>query len=1354
MAADDEDYGSARITIDLDDTAATAQASAVGDQIRRALLRSTRGLGRAIRNNIQQGLNAAALSVRVVPDLDALDDAVRRHVLPDLTLDLRPDFTRLDAAVRGHGLPQLTLDVVPDLTGFVERIRAALAGAEVSIRVVPDLDDLDARIRAYRPPDITVTANLDTDRLGRGLSRLGSIAGTVAKGLAGLLAFGAVGIAASGAAFGVAAFLAALAPAAGILAAFPAAIATSIAAIGALKLALAGVGDAFKAALTGNAAAFEKSLKGLSPAAQAAAREVRALKEPFEDLRSTVQQAFFTRLTGQITATAKALGGPVQAGLKSIAGGFGAAAAQALKFFQTRGAVADIERVLSGTSKAVGGLAGAVQPVLKGLLDVAAAVSQAFGAKLGEAITSTGKKLGAYLTRLADSGRAVAAVREAIAVFRQLGALLGNIRGILSGVSEAGQAAGAGLLAGLVRITEQAERFVKSTAGQTALQGLFTALRAIAVQLGPIFRALVTQVGQMAPALAGVFTTLGPALVGLINAVGPAISAIVPSLENVATGLASAFAAVGPYLAPVGQGIALLVAALAPLLPLVGKIVATLAQALAPALTLVADVLAPLARQLVSVVAPILNPLALGFTQLVTALTPLVTGVGQALVGMMGALAPIMPLLAQALAGVVAAISPLIAQLTAALLPILPPVIAAFTAMSQALLPLVPSVVSLVGAVAPLVGQVLSLVAPLLQVAAAFVQWVAINALAPMINVLVAALRGFIGVLTAVVGGVRSFVSFVVGLFRSLYNTLVGNSIVPDLVNGIVFWFTSLPGRILAAIAGLVGAVVGVFRSMASAAVAATSTFISRAVGVMRALPGRARAAIVGLISAVGGVVRSMASTAVAAFTSFVSQAVGVVRGLPGRARAALAGVGGVLVSAGRDLIMGMINGVKSAAGGLVSAAKGAVQSAVDGAKSLLGISSPSKVFMQIGRDTGRGFILGLIGTAAQIQQTTERIARQITDAFKGRRTTVDDALVRMVQAGNKRLQTLASQRDALIKRIADARKFAADTAVAALQTGALQSLTQGDEAVTTQGLARGLKAALAQVKTYTRQVNDLAKRGLRKDLLDQLIGLGPERGAALASALSGAGKGTLRQINSLQKQLADASKKFGNDSADILYDAGKLAGKGLLEGLKGQQKAIEALMLQIARGMQQAIRTALRIKSPSQVFRGIGDQTGAGLGLGLIDSILALRKAAAEAADQVAASVAGSFAALPALITQSLGTVSTTVLNQLRSGLPTAVRGLLPFADGGIVDRPTLGLLGEAGREVVLPLTRPQRARQLADQSGLMDVLAGAGNAGSSRGPATGTVINQTVTIHEVGDARATAHRVVSRLALAAPGL
>lgn len=56
-------------------------------------------------------------------------------------------------------------------------------------------------------------------------------------------------------------------------------------------------------------------------------------------------------------------------------------------------------------------------------------------------------------------------------------------------------------------------------------------------------------------------------------------------------------------------------------------------------------------------------------------------------------------------------------------------------------------------------------------------------------------------------------------------------------------------------------------------------------------------------------------------------------------------------------------------AGALVDKAKGVVNGAIEGAKNLLGINSPSKVFQQFGLWTGEGFIKGM-------DAMTDKVAR------------------------------------------------------------------------------------------------------------------------------------------------------------------------------------------------------------------------------------------------------------------------------------------------------------------------------------------------------------------------------------------
>lgn len=147
---------------------------------------------------------------------------------------------------------------------------------------------------------------------------------------------------------------------------------------------------------------------------------------------------------------------------------------------------------------------------------------------------------------------------------------------------------------------------------------------------------------------------------------------------------------------------------------------------------------------------------------------------------------------------------------------------------------------------------------------------------------------------------------------------------------------------------------------------------------------------------------------------------------------------------------------------------------------------------------------------------------------------------------------------------------------------------------------------------------------------------------------------------------------------------------------------------------------------------------------------------AARRAASGLVSGVVDVFRGLPGAISRAVGNIGSTIMSKVKSGLPSSVAKYLPFADGGIVTSPVLGLVGEAGPEVIIPLSRPQRAQQLAEESGLVAMLTKAGVLTPPAGPARGdggprSVHHHTWNLYEVGDASTTAQRVVNRLVLSA---
>ena len=88
------------------------------------------------------------------------------------------------------------------------------------------------------------------------------------------------------------------------------------------------------------------------------------------------------------------------------------------------------------------------------------------------------------------------------------------------------------------------------------------------------------------------------------------------------------------------------------------------------------------------------------------------------------------------------------------------------------------------------------------------------------------------------------------------------------------------------------------------------------------------------------------------------------------RAAQALRNLEGV----GRDAVNGLIAGAAARRSALVSSFKALARAAIEAARQELGIASPSKVFMEIGRDTAKGFQLGVDGGVDDARASMRRL--------------------------------------------------------------------------------------------------------------------------------------------------------------------------------------------------------------------------------------------------------------------------------------------------------------------------------------------------------------------------------------------
>lgn len=241
-------------------------------------------------------------------------------------------------------------------------------------------------------------------------------------------------------------------------------------------------------------------------------------------------------------------------------------------------------------------------------------------------------------------------------------------------------------------------------------------------------------------------------------------------------------------------------------------------------------------------------------------------------------------------------------------------------------------------------------------------------------NIIGAGLAAAISIAIQVFAAITEVVASVITGFAQLYENVSGfvtgvvqffTADLPNAINALVQWFAQLPGNIAGFLSTVIANVAAWVVNMASNAVSAGSSFISGIAGFISALPGNVASWLSGVISTVVGWVSQFASNATSAASQFASNLVEGLASIPGK-----------VTSIGSDIIKGMVNGVKSAAGSLISSVKGAVDDAIDGAKKLLGIHSPSRVFREIGRYTMQGAALGVDDDADVLLKSTDNAMR------------------------------------------------------------------------------------------------------------------------------------------------------------------------------------------------------------------------------------------------------------------------------------------------------------------------------------------------------------------------------------------
>lgn len=241
-------------------------------------------------------------------------------------------------------------------------------------------------------------------------------------------------------------------------------------------------------------------------------------------------------------------------------------------------------------------------------------------------------------------------------------------------------------------------------------------------------------------------------------------------------------------------------------------------------------------------------------------------------------------------------------------------------------------------------------------------------------NIIGVGLAAAISTAIKLFAAITEVIAFVITGFAQLYEDISGfvtgvvnffTVTVPQAIQSLITWFAQLPGNIAAFLSTVIANVAAWAANMVSNAARAGSQFVTNVVNFLASLPGRVLGFLNSVITNVLNFVSQMGQQAANAATQFANSLINGLASIPGR-----------VASIGSNIIQGMVNGVTGAAGKLIDAVEGAVGDAIEGAKNLLGIHSPSRVFRKIGQYTMQGAALGVDDDADLLLQSTDNAMR------------------------------------------------------------------------------------------------------------------------------------------------------------------------------------------------------------------------------------------------------------------------------------------------------------------------------------------------------------------------------------------
>lgn len=285
----------------------------------------------------------------------------------------------------------------------------------------------------------------------------------------------------------------------------------------------------------------------------------------------------------------------------------------------------------------------------------------------------------------------------------------------------------------------------------------------------------------------------------------------------------------------------------------------------------------------------------------------------------------------------------------------------------------------------------------------------------------------------------------------------------------------------------------------------------------------------------------------------------------------------GMLFNAGKDVVRGLINGVKS----MFGAAKSAIGSIGHGIKSgfsaVMGILSPSKVFFRFGVWIVQGLVNGVKTYTVKAKSVAKELAIGFITGWKDGSARLKDALTTPVQATMEKLTTIVTTAinkqaaklktsqtalaNLLKQRASDVANLAGSIAQGAGLSSLFGSNANGDPTV--DNVSTYLTGQAQIIQNFAKDLQWGAQHGLSPVLLSQIADLGAVQGDQVMKQFM-TGAASIRTANTAESAIQKFSTSAASNVENAVYAKSVAADKKAVADNTSELKKLTAALHRI----------------------------------------------------------------------------------------------------------------------------------------------------------------------------------------------